>query len=191
MPTKAVTVTGDALGAPAGQDAAGGQGMLGAVVQMYNCLLRLIENAAYTAAGIAMGTTTTTVKTVNTLTYTIAGVFKSKVATDNFWTVAMLQAAAGFAVIPIGSRAVFLFLIDASGVGSVIQGPVGTTDALATIPADTIVEDKCIAGTCKVVCTAANFTPGTDAWNKGSVTFTFGDGYDASMVGAARLNTRV
>lgn len=191
MALKATTVTAEGILAPSGQDAGSGVGILGALLQAYNALVTLTENAAYTAAAIAMGTTTTTVKTVNTLTFLIEGVFKSKAATDNFWTVAMLQAAPGFAVIPIGSRAIFLFLIDASGVGSVIQGPVGTTDLLATVPMDTIPQGKCIAGTCKVVCTAANFTPGTDAWNKGSVTFTFADGYDASLVGCPRIATRV
>lgn len=190
MPTKQVTVTAEGLTAPSGQDAAP-IGILGALLQMYNCMLRLVENAAFTAAGVAMATVTTQVKTVNTLAYTIAGVFKSKAGTDNFWTAAMFAAASGFKVIPDGSRAIFLLLIDASGVASVIQGPVGTTDALATVPADTIVEDKCIVGTVKAVCAGTTFTPGTDAWNKASVTFTFSDGYDASMVGAARILTRV
>jgi hypothetical protein len=191
MPTKQVTVSADALLAPSGQDAGSGQGIIGALLQMFNALLRLAENCAFTAAGVAVATTTTQVKTVNALTFLINGVFKSKAGTDNFWTVAMFQAAAGFKVIPDGSRAIFLLLIDASGVGSVIQGPVGTTDALATVPADTIPADKCIVGTVKAVCAGTTFTPGTDAWNKASVTFTFSDGYDATMVGAAGIGTRV
>lgn len=191
MPTKAVTVTADAILAASGQDAgASGLGLVGALVQSFNAALRLAENTAFSAAGVAMATVTTQVKTVNALTYTISGVFKSKAATDNFWTVAILQAAAGFAAIPAGSAAMFLFLVDAAGVAMAIQGPVGVGAAPA-IPADSIPEDRAIVGFCKVVCGTAGFTPGTDAWNKANVTFTFGDGYDASLVGAYRINTKV
>lgn len=195
MPLKSVTASAEGILAPSGADA-GAQGspavgILGALLQGWNALLKLCENAAYTAAGVAMGTTTTTVKTVNSLTYLINSVFKVKAGTDNFWTVAMFQAASGFKVIPDGSRAMFLLLIDAAGVGSVIQGPVGTTDILANVPMDTIPQDKCIVGTVKAVCAGTTFTPGTDAWNKASVTFTFSDGYDATMVGAATIATRV
>src|SRR5260221_6292524 len=176
MPTKAVVVTGDFAPAPSGKDAGGGQGIPGALLQMFNAMLRLAENAVFTAAGLAIATVTTQVKTVNTLTYLISGIFKSKAGTDNFWTVAIIQAAAGFAVIPDGSRAMFLFMIDAAGVATVIQGPVGKTDPDAQVPADTIPEDRAIVGTVKAVCAGTTFTPGTDAWNKASVTFTFSDG---------------
>ena len=69
--------------------------------------------------------------------------------------------------------------------------PVALDDAGATVPADTIPEDKTILASVKVVGTSAAFLPGTDNWNKAGVTFTFSDGYDASMVGAYRVNTRV
>lgn len=191
MPTKTISVSADNPQAASGQDAGqSGLGMVGALVQSFNALLRLVANAAYSAAAVAIATVTTQVKTTATLTYLISGVFKTKAATDNFWTVAILQAASGFAVIPIGSAAMFLFLIDAAGVASVIQGPVGVGAAPA-VPADTIPEDKCIAGTCKVVSASATFTPGTDAWNKAGLAFTFADGYDASLVGAYRITTRV
>lgn len=191
MPTKAVMVSADNQQAATGQDAgASGLGMVGGLMQSFNALLRLVANAAYTAAGIAMATVTTQVKTVNSLTFLISGVFKVKAGTDNFWTAAIIQAATGFANIPIGSAAMFLFLVDAAGVATVIQGPVGVGAAPA-VPADLIPEDRAIAGTCKVVSASAAFLPGTDAWNKAGLAFTFADGYDASLVGAYRINTRV
>lgn len=189
MPTKAVTVTGveGRVTSVGGQDAGGGQGLVGALVQAFNTLLRTVSNLALSASAVAVATVTTQVKTTATLNYLINGVFKTKAATDNFWTVAIIQAAQGFAVIPDGSRAMFLFLIDAAGVASVIQGPVGVTDAQAIVPADTIPEDKCIAGVCKAVCAGTSFTPGTDAWSKASVTFTFSDGYDATIMGSFKV----
>ena len=182
MAVKSVTVGAAHLTAPAGADASFGVGQVGAVIQQFNCAVLLAENAAFTAAGVAMATTTTKAKTVNALTYLIDGVFKTKAGTDNFWTLAGTT-------VPDGSRCVFLFLIDSAGAATVFQGPIGTTDALATIPSDSIVQSKCIAATLKVVCAGANFVPGTDALNKASVTFTFSDGYDASMVGSARILT--
>lgn len=190
MATKTTMVTADFLRAATGQDAgSSGLGMVGALVQSFNALLRLMANMALSAAAVAIATTTTQVKTTATFNFLISGVFKTKAATDQFWTVAIIQAAAGFANIPIGSAAIFLFLIDAAGVATVIQGPVGVGAAPA-VPADTIPEDRAIVGTCKVVSTSAAFLPGTDAWNKAGLTFTFSDGYDASLVGAYRINTR-
>lgn len=191
MATKAVTVSADAMQAPSGQDAGGGQGMVGALVQAFNCLLRLIENRVLTAAAVAIATTTTQVRTTATAVFQISGVFKSKASTDNLWTNAILQAAAGFAAIPAGSSAMFLFLLDAAGVATAIQGPSAVGAAPAAVPADSIPEDRCVVGTCKVVCGTAGFTPGTTAWNAANITFTFADGYDAAFVGAYRINTRV
>lgn len=192
MATKTLSVSADHQTAATGADAGtSGLGMVGALVQSFNALLRLVANAAYSAAAVAIATVTTQVKTTATLTYLISGVFKTKAATDNFWTVAILQAATGFANIPIGSAAMFLFMIDAAGVATVIEGPVGVGAAPPAVPADSIPEDRCIVGTCKVVAVSAAFLAGTDAWNKAGVTFTFGDGYDASLIGAYRITTRV
>lgn len=192
MATKTVSVSADNQQAASGADAGtSGLGMVGALVQSFNALLRLVANAAYSAAAVAIATVTTQVKTTATLTYLISGVFKTKAATDNFWTVAILQAATGFANIPIGSAAMFLFMIDAAGVATVIEGPVGVGANAPAVPADSIPEDRCIAGTCKVVAVSAAFLAGTDAWNKAGVTFTFSDGYDAALVGAYRITTRV
>lgn len=164
--------------------------MVGGLVQSFNALLRLIENRVLSAAAVAIATVTTQVKTTATAVYQISGIFKTKAATDNFWTVAILQAATGFAAIAAGSGAMFLFMIDAAGVATVIQGPVAV-GAVPAVPSDSIPEDRCIVGTCKVLCGTAGFTPGTTAWNAANITFTFADGYDASLVGAYRINTRV
>lgn len=192
MPTKVVSISADNQQAASGADAGtSGLGMVGALVQSFNALLRLMANMALSAAAVAIATVTTQVKTTATFTYLISGLFKTKAATDPFWTVAILQAATGFANIPIGSAAMFLFMIDAAGVATVIEGPVGVGANAPAVPADSIPEDRAIVGTCKVVGVTAAFLAGTDNWNKAGVTFTFGDGYDASLVGAYRITTRV
>lgn len=194
MALKQVTVTAEAVLPSTGAgtpDASGGTGIgiLGALLQMYNALVLLAENCAFTAAGVAMATTTTAVKTVNALTYLIEGVFKSKAGTDNFWTAA--NSFTAMATVPIGGSCIIALLIDAAGAATAIQGPVSLTATPTPLPVSSLVAAKCIVGTVKVVCGTANFVPGTDAWNKANVTFTFADGYDASLVGCAQINTRV
>lgn len=179
---KSIAVSASHTLAPSGADAGLSVGIVGALLQQYNALRKLSENAPYTAAGVAMATTTTKAKTANTLTYTIDGKLLSKAGTDNFWTLSG-------SVVPDGSRCVFLLYIDSAGAASVVQGPIGTTDAAATVPADTLVESKCLVATLKVVCSGTTFTPGTDNLNKASVTFTFSDGYDGTLVGACAITT--
>src|SRR6267142_265138 len=67
----------------------------GALIQSFNALLQQHYNQAFTAAGVATATVTSQVKTVNTLTYLINGVFKTKAGTDNFWTLTGSVVTAG------------------------------------------------------------------------------------------------
>ena len=194
MALKQVIATAEGIVATSGAqsaDAAGGSGIgiLGALLQMFNALVLLAENCAFTAAGVAMATTTTAVKTVNTLTYLIDGIFKAKAGTDNFWTAA--NSFTALATVPIGGSCIVALLIDAAGAASAIQSPVSLTATPNPLPVSALQQSKCIVGTVKIVCGTANFVPGTDAWNKANVTFTFADGYDASLVGAAQIATRV
>src|SRR6266446_5574910 len=64
---------------------------------------------SYSAAGVATGTTTSKVKTVNTVTYTVNGIYQTaKTATDDFWTLSG-------AVVPASSFQKYALLIDTAG----------------------------------------------------------------------------
>jgi hypothetical protein len=155
----------------------------GALIQSHNALLMSQANMALTAAGVATATTTSQVKTANTLTYLINGVFKSKTATDNFWTLTGTAVTAG-----VGGATMFWALcINAAGAASVVQGPTnqGSTTVWTPGPANLLAADVCVAGICKVSLTAATvFTPGTTLLGAAGVTTTFGDGLDTTLWGA-------
>ena len=94
--------------------------------------------ASYTAAGLAIGTTTGTFKTSNTLNFTNNGVFKSKAATDNLTFTA----------------------------GHTTQGPIVTSTDPCPTPTQTS-NNVTLVGLIKVVATAV-FTPGTTALGTGN-----------------------
>jgi hypothetical protein len=155
----------------------------GALIQSFNALLQQHLNQPLTAAGVATATVTSQVKTVNTLTYLINGVFKSKVATDNFWTLTGTAVTAA-----VGGATMFWALcINAAGAASVVQGPTnqGSTTVWTPAPANLIPADLCVAGMCKVSLTATTvFTPGTTLLAAAGVTTTYGDGLDGTLFGA-------
>jgi hypothetical protein len=71
-----------------------------------------------TAAGLAEGTNANTFKTVNTLTFTNNGVFKSKAATDN------LTFSSGHTALAASQACLFGIWINASGTVTTTQGPI-------------------------------------------------------------------
>lgn len=157
-----------------------------ALIQSFNAFLMQETNAALSAAGTAQATTTSKVKTTATLTYLIDGVFKSKAATDNFWTLTGSAVTAGVG----GATMHYALVIDGSGAASVIQGPTnqGSTTVWTPAPANQMPADLCIAATLKISLTATTvFTPGTTATNAAGVTSTFEDGMDATLWGAYQL----
>lgn len=154
-----------------------------AVVQAHNALLMQAENCALTAAGTAQATTTSKVKTTATCAYLLNGVFKSKAATDNLWTLTGSAVTAGGS----GATLHYALCLDGSGTASVIAGPVnqGSTTVWSAAPVSFMVADVAIVATLKISLTAATvFTPGTTATNAAGVTSTFEDGMDATLWGA-------
>jgi len=155
----------------------------GALIQSLNAHIATVANMALTAAGSAQATNTTGVKTANTTTFTIDGVFKSKTATDPLW------ALTGTAVTAGGSGATmhYALCLNASGTASVVQGPTnqGSTTVWTPAPANQLPADICIAATIKISLAAATvFTPGTTSLTAAGVTSTFEDGMDAALWGA-------
>ena len=187
MALKSINVTRDfeiAVNASGIADGTGGSGLgiVGALLQSLNAEIRRTSNLALTAAGVAMGTTTTKAKTVNSLTYLIDGVFKVKAGTDDFWTLSGTT-------VPIGGSCLFVFLINAAGTASVVQGPVSTTSTVTTVPVAQVADSLCIVATLKVVSSTVTFVPGTTALNAANLTFTFADGFDGSLIGPSQIAT--
>lgn len=131
--------------------------------------------ASYTAAGLAIGTTTGTFKTSNTLNFTNNGVFKSKAATDN------LTFTAGHTALAAGQACLFAIWINATGTVSTTQGPIVTSTDPCPTPTQTS-NNVTLVGLIKVVATAV-FTPGTTALGTGN-TVTYLD--CARMPGSAQ-----
>lgn len=144
------------------------------VRRLANTLAMLQANDSLTAAGCATATTTSKVKTVNTLTFKIDGVFKTKAATDNFWTLS------GSTVADLSWQK-YLLLIDASGAASVRQGTPSLVSAAAVVLPDHP-GSVCIAGVLTVATSGSTFIPGTTLLGAVGITATYVDGADASMI---------
>lgn len=166
----------------------------GGLIQSYNGELNARLNMALTACGAATATVTSQAKTVNTLVYLIDGVFKSKAATDNFWTLTGTAVTAG----GTGATLHYALCINAAGAASVVQGPTnnaglqgpngqilaGSTTVWQPAAAILLPADVCIAAILKISLTATTvFTPGTTLLGAAGVTSTFTDGMDGSLWG--------
>jgi len=140
-----------------------------------NTLALIIANDTLTAAGCATATVTSQVKTVNTLTYLIDGAYKTKAATDNFWTLAG-------ATVPVASFQKYYLLIDGSGAASVVQGVPSTVSAAAVVlPFPP--QSKAIVGVLTIATDATHtFIPGTTLLGAAGITATFNDGFDPSTL---------
>lgn len=132
--------------------------------------------SSLTAAGLAEGTNAATFKTVNTLTYTNDGVFKSKSATDN------LTFSAGATVVPQNSACLFGVWINASGTVSTSQGPIVAAGDPCPVPGAPAA-NLTLVGLIKVTTGATTFTAGTTDLGAANVTDAY---YDcARMPGSA------
>lgn len=132
--------------------------------------------SSLTAAGLAEGTNSATFKTVNTLTFTNNGVFKSKNATDN------LAFSAGATVVPQNSACLFGVWIDASGNVTTSQGPIVASGDPCPVPGAPAA-NLTLVGLIKVATGATTFTAGTTDLGAANVTDTY---YDcARMPGSA------
>lgn len=156
--------------------------------ELGNAMLMLELSGALTAAGVATATTTSKVKTVNTLTYTVGGKFFSKAGTDNFWTLAGTTVQAS-------SWQKYLLLIDTAGAASIQEGVQSTVSAAAVAwtnvsrvsayaPFLSVVgSTKAIVGVLTVATVASHtFVPGTTLLGATGITATFQDGPDQSIL---------
>jgi hypothetical protein len=122
-------------------------------------------NRSFTSGAIAIGGTTTKVKTAATVTYCLDGVFYSKVATDDFATLSGSTQA-------ISTFCKYLLSIDADGDCTATQGTAASSAATAMLP-------DCPASTTPFgyiqVATDAThtFVPGTTALGAAGITTTY------------------
>lgn len=139
-----------------------------AVTVLLNRLVLIQTNGAETAAGCATATTTSQAKTTNTFAYQIDGVWKSKGATDNFWTLTG-------ATVPVSSFTKYLLLINAAGAASVLQSSVALTAAGCIFPS--CPDALAIAGILQVATDGTHtFLPATTLLGAAGITATFTDG---------------
>lgn len=141
---------------------------------LVNAIALIIANDTLTAAGCATATVTSQAKTVNTLTYLIDGAYKTKTATDNFWTLSGVT-------VPISSFQKYYLLIDGAGAASVMQGIPASTAAGVVLPFPP--QSKAIVGVLTVATNGSTtFVPGTTLLGAAGITATFNDGFDPSTL---------
>lgn len=129
---------------------------------------------ALTAGGLAEGTNANTFKTVNTVTFVIDGVFKSKTATDN------VAFTAGHSVVAASSSCLFLVCLDAGGNFSTAQGKAaltaGVTAGTASLQWPAAPADVAVVGAIRVdTGSGVTFTPGSTDLGAASITDTYFD----------------
>lgn len=130
----------------------------------------LAANASLSAAGCATATVTSQAKTVNTFTYKVDGVFKSKAATDNFFTLNGPN-------VPAGSFQKWYLCIDAAGAAVVIPGtPSAVSAAAVGLPA--LPQGASVAGVLTIANVTNPFIPATTLLGAAGVTATYVDGID-------------
>jgi hypothetical protein len=129
-----------------------------------------------TAAGLAEGTNSATFKTVNTLTFTNNGVFKSKAATDN------LAFSTGTAL-AASQACLFAVWINASGTVTTTQGPIVAAGDPCPVPTQSTA-NVTLVGLIKVTTdSSTTFTPATTDLSASGITDVFYDCMD--MPGSA------
>ena len=162
-----------------------------ATAELSNAQAAFDNCVCLSAAGCATATVTSQVKTVNTATYLINGVFKSKGATDPLWT---LGSAISNTLVAVASWQKYLLLLDATGTATVQEGLQSVTSAATVLwtnvsnlsayaPLLSILNaGKAVIGTLTVATDATHtFTPGTTLLGAAGITATFIDGLDQSI----------
>jgi hypothetical protein len=130
-----------------------------------------------TAAGLAEGTNSATFKTVNTLTFTNNGVFKSKAATDN------LTFSTGTAL-AASQACLFGVWINTSGTVTTTQGPIVAAGDPCPVPAQATANTT-LVGLIKVTTSSsATFTPATTDLSATGITDDF---YDCMVMPGSAL----
>jgi hypothetical protein len=133
--------------------------------------------ASLTAAGLAEGTNSATFKTVNTLTFTNNGVFKSLAATDN------LVFSAGTAL-AASQACLFGVWVNTSGTVTTTQGPIVASGDPCPVPTQATA-NVTLVGLIKVTTSsAATFTPATTDLGATGITDVF---YDCMVMPGSAL----
>lgn len=159
-----------------------------AAANVANATLVFALSQAKTAAGCATATVTSKVKTANTLTFTVNGVFFSLNATDNFWTLSGT-------VVPAGSFQKYALLVDTAGAASIQEATSNTVSAATVVWSNvgqvtavypfltTVGSTKAVVGVLTVATDATHtFTPGTTLLGAAGITATYIDGLDQSLI---------
>lgn len=134
--------------------------------------------ASLSAAGLAEGTNANTFKTVNTLTYTNNGVFKSKGATDN------LAFSSGHTALGNSQGCLFGIWIDGSGNITTSQGMIVAAGDPCPVP-NAPAANLTLVGLLKVVTSSgATFTPNSTDLGASGVVDTF---YDCMVMPGSAL----
>jgi hypothetical protein len=128
-------------------------------------VLRALRNQLGNAPGLAMGTTTTAIKTTNSLNFGINGVRYTKAAQDN-----VVLTGQGLANTAAGQFCKIRVEVNSAGTLGFVQGGVASSQANAQAP--TRSPGKATVGIIEV---PASFTFGTTAFNVGGVAFQDGD----------------
>ena len=167
-------------------------------LEFANANLALDLNATLSAAGTTTATTTSKAKTVNTLTYLSAGLYKSKAATDNFFTLG--TAGQSTTTVPASYFQKYLCCIDPTGSApAVFEGtasPVGLSSVTWPGPAWASVagfgswapllyilnQGYSIVSVISVtVASTTTFVPGTTLFGAAGITTAFADGIDQAI----------
>lgn len=143
-----------------------------------------------TKSGLAIATTTSKVKTVNSLTYVLDGVFQTAVAgTDNITWAAPSTSFVITTTIPVGNKCAFGLWVDSAGTFTQTQGPLTpysvSTDKAAPPPNP---GSRALVGIFVVtnpsLSTNGGFRPGTDALGT-TVTTAYYDTFSFQPTGQA------
>lgn len=122
-------------------------------------LLQALRDRVFRAPVLAMGTTTTRIKTTNDTDFCINGTVYKKAATDNIQVTGLTNTAAGqFRKVRVE--------INTAGTVSFKEGAVGTTQGVATMPNRST--GKATLGYIEI---PASFTYGTTDFNATGVAF--------------------
>lgn len=159
-----------------------------AALELANVAGAYALNRTFANAGIAIGTTTTKVKTANTTPFTVSGTWFSKAATDDFWTLSGTVVAAS-------SWQKYALLMDNTGAASIREATQSLVSAAAVswtnisalgswAPLLTILNaGTVIVGYLTVATDATHtFTPGTTALGAAGITTTYSNGIDQYLM---------
>jgi hypothetical protein len=141
-------------------------------------------NYPLSSAALAIGTTTSKVKSVAAVIAVVNGAFTaSKGATDDEWT---LGVAGSNTNVATGFSQKYLLLRDAAGTPTVQEGIQAAS--LAAVTFGPMPASKCCIGVLNVVnASGAPFIPGTTLLGAAGITSTFTNGVDPAMLRAAKV----